>query len=670
MKKNKGKVNKRKLPSYFILPVYFTLILIPVAMWLSVENSEYGLIAGGAVVLYLLISFAFYGYSKNRYEQDMVEFAVDYTQVQRYILKNLDIPYVLVDHKGKIMWRNNAFSEITEGISGRYINDLMPELDIKERPELIKNDGKFYRIEYKELMLEDYDEEDIGTDDLIAVYLFDETEVRTLKKENHDQKMACGLLYIDNYEDVLEKVDEVRGSVLVGLVERKINQYFGAYNAVVRKLEKDKFFIVIKQKYISVLQSNKFSILDEIKTVNAGNEMAVTLSMGFGINGIEYTGCFDSARVAIDLALGRGGDQAVLKDGEKIYFYGGKSKQVEKNTRVKARIKAHALRELIETKGNVIIMGHRMGDIDSLGSAVGIYRAATSIGKEVHIVINEVTSSIRTMLEEFKKDEEYPTDMFIDSEKAIEIATDTTVVVVVDISRAGMVECPEILVKSKNIVVLDHHRRSSDTIDNAALSYIEPFASSASEMVAEILQYFSDGLKIRKLEADAMYGGIMIDTNNFTGKTGVRTFEACAFLKKCGADVTRVHNMFRESLEDYQLKAKAISTAEAYRGKYAITNCPSENVDSPTVLGAKIANELLDIKGVKASFALTDYNGKIYISARSLGNINVQLIMEKLGGGGHLDVAGAQLERVSLYEARERVKKAIDEQIEEDSTED
>jgi len=670
MKKNKGKVNKRKLPSYFILPVYFTLILIPVAMWLSVENSEYGLIAGGAVVLYLLISFAFYGYSKNRYEQDMVEFAVDYTQVQRYILKNLDIPYVLVDHKGKIMWRNNAFSEITEGISGRYINDLMPELDIKERPELIKNDGKFYRIEYKELMLEDYDEEDIGTDDLIAVYLFDETEVRTLKKENHDQKMACGLLYIDNYEDVLEKVDEVRGSVLVGLVERKINQYFAAYNAVVRKLEKDKFFIVIKQKYISVLQSNKFSILDEIKTVNAGNEMAVTLSMGFGINGSEYTGCFDSARVAIDLALGRGGDQAVLKDGEKIYFYGGKSKQVEKNTRVKARIKAHALRELIETKGNVIIMGHRMGDIDSLGSAVGIYRAATSIGKEVHIVINEVTSSIRTMLEEFKKDEEYPTDMFIDSEKAIEIATDTTVVVVVDISRAGMVECPEILVKSKNIVVLDHHRRSSDTIDNAALSYIEPFASSASEMVAEILQYFSDGLKIRKLEADAMYGGIMIDTNNFTGKTGVRTFEACAFLKKCGADVTRVHNMFRESLEDYQLKAKAISTAEAYRGKYAITNCPSENVDSPTVLGAKIANELLDIKGVKASFALTDYNGKIYISARSLGNINVQLIMEKLGGGGHLDVAGAQLERVSLYEARERVKKAIDEQIEEDSTED
>jgi c-di-AMP phosphodiesterase-like protein len=399
--------------------------------------------------------------------------------------------------------------------------------------------------------------------------------------------------------------------------------------------------------------------LDEVKGVNIGNEMAVTISIGLGANGEEYTQNCEYSRIAIDLALGRGGDQAVVKDGEKIYFYGGKSKQVEKNTRVKARVKAHALRELLESKEKIVIMGHKIGDIDSLGAAIGIYVAAKSIGKPAYIVINEITTSIRPMLELFTESGDYDDDMFINSERAIEMVSYGTAVVVVDVSRPSYVECPEILNKTKDIVVLDHHRRSSDTIENASLSYIEPYASSASEMVAEILQYFTDGIKLKPVEAEAMYGGIMIDTNNFSKKTGVRTFEAAAFLRKCGADVTNVRKLFRDSFDDYKAKAEAISSAEAFEEVYAMAVCPSEGIDSPTVLGAQIANELLNINGVKASFVLTEHNHKVYVSARSMGDINVQLIMERLGGGGHLDTAGAQMENVSIYEAKGILKNLI-----------
>jgi c-di-AMP phosphodiesterase-like protein len=332
---------------------------------------------------------------------------------------------------------------------------------------------------------------------------------------------------------------------------------------------------------------------------------------------------------------------------------------VEKNTRVKARVKAHALRELLESKEKIVIMGHKIGDIDSLGAAIGIYVAAKSIGKPAYIVINEITTSIRPMLELFTESGDYDDDMFINSERAIEMVSYGTAVVVVDVSRPSYVECPEILNKTKDIVVLDHHRRSSDTIENASLSYIEPYASSASEMVAEILQYFTDGIKLKPVEAEAMYGGIMIDTNNFSKKTGVRTFEAAAFLRKCGADVTNVRKLFRDSFDDYKAKAEAISSAEAFEEVYAMAVCPSEGIDSPTVLGAQIANELLNINGVKASFVLTEHNHKVYVSARSMGDINVQLIMERLGGGGHLDTAGAQMENVSIYEAKGILKNLI-----------
>ncbi|MDE6233172.1 MAG: DHH family phosphoesterase, partial [Lachnospiraceae bacterium] len=350
-------------------------------------------------------------------------------------------------------------------------------------------------------------------------------------------------------------------------------------------------------------------------------------------------------------------------DGDKIYFYGGKTKQVEKNTRVKARVKAHALRELLETKDNVIIMGHQLSDIDAFGAAIGIYRICKTINKRAYIVLNEVTTSVRPVMERFVGNEEYEEDMFIKNSRAVEIIDDNTAVVVVDVNRPSYVECPEILGIAKAIVILDHHRQSSEIIENASLSYIEPYASSASEMVAEILQYIYDGIKLKQAEADALYGGILIDTQNFTNGTGVRTFEAAAYLKKNGANVTAVRRMFRDDMEDFKARADAIKNTEVYENKYAISVLSAEGLDSPTVVGAQTANELLNIKGINASFVMTEYNGKIYVSARSIDDLNVQLIMERMGGGGHMNTAGAQLD-CTMEEAIGLLKRTIDEMIE------
>ena len=327
-------------------------------------------------------------------------------------------------------------------------------------------------------------------------------------------------------------------------------------------------------------------------------------------------------------------------------------------------MKAHALKEIIESRDLVLVMGHKVTDIDSFGAAIGIYRATDSLHKKCRIVINDVTASIRPFMESFVNNDEYPEDMFLSSSEAVQLCDDSTAVVVVDTNKPKMTECPELLNMTRTIVVLDHHRLSTERIANATLSYTESFASSACEMVSEILQYISDGITIRSVEADSLYAGIMIDTNNFMTKTGVRTFEAAAFLRRNGADVTKVRKLFRNDIQDYKARAEAVRNAELYKGKYAISECPN-NVESPTVTGAQAANELLDINLVKASFIMTDFQGKIYISARSIDEVNVQIIMERLGGGGHMNIAGAQLQGESLEGARALIKKTLDEMEEE-----
>ena len=495
--------------------------------------------------------------------------------------------------------------------------------------------------------------------ELYSLFLIDDTASRLAIQEVDDQSLVIGFVYIDNYEEAVDTLEDVRKSLLVALIDRKVTKYFAAIDGICSKVEKDKYLIIMRKKALRQLEEQHFDLLEDAKTVKIGNEMAITLSIGIGLDGLSYTQNYEFARNAIDLALGRGGDQAVVKNSENVTYYGGKSRQVEKSTRVKARVKAQALKEIISARDTVFIMGHRLGDPDSFGAALGIYRIAETLGRKAHIVINERTISLRQVLSLFDKNENYDKEMIIDSVHALEYVTDNSALVVVDTNKPSLTECPELLKRCKSIVVLDHHRQGKEVIENATLSYVEPYASSACEMVSEILQYTGENIKVRPEEADAIYGGIVVDTNNFTNRTGVRTFEAAAFLRRCGADVTRVRKLFREDVASYRAKADAVSRAQIYRDIYAISVCNGDDVQSPTVVGAQAANDLLDIKGVKASFVMTRYHGIIYISARSIDEVNVQLIMEKMGGGGHLNIAGCQLENVTIEEAIDTLKSTI-----------
>lgn len=378
-----------------------------------------------------------------------------------------------------------------------------------------------------------------------------------------------------------------------------------------------------------------------------------------------YAVGYNFARVAIDLALARGGDQAVVKNCKGISYYGGKREQMSKNTRVKARVKAEALREFMIAKDRVIVMGHKMTDVDSFGAAIGIYRAAAAMEKKVNIVLNDISMTLRPLYEAFKNNTAYPENLFVNSYEAEELADENTMVVVVDTNKPKMTECERLLKLTKTIAVLDHHRQSDEVIENAVLSYIEPYASSACEMVAEVLQYIGDDLKLTSMEANSLYAGILVDTNNFVARTGVRTFEAAAYLRRCGADITYVRKLLRDDMLSYRAKAAIISSAEVYRDVFAIARGERLNIESPTIIGAQAANELLDIEEIKASFVLTEYNGKIYVSARSIDEVNVQIIMERMGGGGHINTAGAQFEHTDMERAIDALKNTINIMIEE-----
>lgn len=669
---------KGKLAVYLIFPMILAVLALMGGIVIAVNLRVLGIIIMSLSVIYIITSLIMYFINKPTFANEFMKFAANYAQVQKELLQDLDIPYGIIDITGNILWENNRLQMMLNdsGKSRNLFNQIdgIPTDSIvlfegEEKTVNIAINEKNFRMQLKRVNTQsifgnspviDIPE---GKDYIVAVYFFDETEITALIKENNDEKLVSGLIYIDNYEEALQTVEDVRGSLLAALIERRINKFITNVDGIIKKTEKDKYFIAFKRKYLEGLQADKFSILDEVKTVNVGNEMNVTISIGLGVGGDSYAQNTDYARTAMDMALGRGGDQAVLKDGEKIYYYGGKSKQVEKNTRVKARVKAHALREVLMTKDKVIIMGHQIQDIDSLGAGIGIYRAAKAMGKKVNIVLNEITTSLRPMVERFLDDDEYEDDLFIKNSQAMEMVDNTTVVIVVDVNRPSYTECPELLKACRSIVVLDHHRQTSESIDNAELSYIETYASSACEMVAEILQYIQDGIKVRPIEADAMYGGIMIDTNNFANKAGVRTFEAAAFLRRCGADVTRVRMMFRNDADEFRARAVALSRAKVVYDHYVISECPADGLESPTVVCAQAANELLNINNIDASFVFTQYNDKIYISARSIDSINVQLIMERIGGGGHMNVAGAQLENTSIFDAEELVKTTLKEMI-------
>ena len=661
-------------------PLMLTILIVLMNVPLYFFDQKAGICVSVFAAVYFVVMLGIFMANKSAVRNEVISFATQYGTVQKKLLNEFEIPYALLDYNSKILWMNEAFSKITEKDKDYHksIVTIFPSvtrelLDKEEHNDHIHVTwkGRVYRVSVGRINFRDEtegrkEEGQEGSQHLTALYLFDETELRQSIQEIKDQQMVSMLIYIDNYEEALDSVEEVKRSLLVALVDRKVSKYFSERDSIIKKIEKDKYFVAFKQKYLDELIEDKFSILEDVKTVKVGNEMAVTLSIGVGVSGNSYTQKYEYSRMAIDLALGRGGDQVVVKEGEKISYFGGKSRQVEKMTRVKARVKAHALREFIESREEVFIMGHSISDMDAFGAAVGIFCAAQVLGKKAHIVLDEVTSSLRPMKECFTEEKGYPADMFLHGEQAMEMADNRSVVVVVDTNRPNYTECPGLLGKSKTIVVFDHHRQSSEVIENAVLSYIETYASSTCEMVAEVLQYFNENIHLKPNEADSIYAGILIDTNNFMTKTGVRTFEAAAYLRRCGAEVTRVRKLLRDDMAAYKARAEAVRHAEVFRGAFAISICPADpDVESPTIAGAQAANELLNIVGIKASFVLTEYNGKIYISSRSIDEINVQLIMERLGGGGHLNVAGAQMAGCTVTEAKKRIQITLDQMLKE-----
>lgn len=662
---------------YMQWPLIMTILLLAMNIWMYMTDQKAGLTMTVFVIIYVVIVGLLYFYNRSLILADLIQFSTQYKGIQNTLLKELTVPYAIILEDGHILWKNDRFSEIVDGRE-KFIQKVIPELnkgifpkDDETRSELeITYKERDYQVELRRISLEGFSESERmlqipkEKEYFIALYMRDVTELNSYIRENEDQRLIAGLIYIDNYDEVMESVEEVRQSLLVALIDRKINKYINDVDGIVKKLENDKYFFVVKKESYRKFEADRFSLLEEVKQVNIGNARSATLSIGLGLNTATYALSYNYARMAIDLALARGGDQAVIKDCKGITYFGGKKEQTAKNTRVKARVKAEALREFIVAKDQVIVMGHKISDPDSFGACMGIYRAAVALEKKAHIVINDVSTSIKPLYDEIAQSSVYGKDIFLTSGEALDYISDSAMVVVVDTNKPQMTECPELLKRSKTIAVLDHHRQSSTVIDNAVLSYIEPYSSSTCEMVAEVLQYIVDDIKVPSIEADCLYAGIMIDTRNFMNRTGVRPFEAAAYLRRCGADITRVRKMFRDDMESYRAKAEAMRMAEVYREQYAIAECPSD-IASPTVLAAQTANELLDINGIKASFVLTVYDGRIFLSARSIDEVNVQIIAEKLGGGGHINSAGAQFEHTNVKEAIEALKVTIDQMIEE-----
>jgi c-di-AMP phosphodiesterase-like protein len=670
---------KGKLKIYFWLLLAFGIVLTLIDIPIFFLNIISGIVIAGFLIIYFVGIVFMWIYFRQYLIDEMVNFATEYGQIQKQILKELNLPHALLDHKGKIVWTNSEFQKVigNEKSFGKaistYFEDLSDDVFPVEEFENEVNvsfEAREFRANIKKISIENmvqnshFIEESDNEDFLYGLYLFDETALKIALKEIDDQSVVVGMIYIDNYEEALENVDDVRRSLLLALVDRKITQCISSLDGIVRKTEKDKYLLILRKKSLSELKEKKFDILEEIKTVSIGNERPITLSIGIGLDGLSYSQNSEFARAAIDLALGRGGDQAVIKSPGNVQYYGGKSQSSEKNTRVKARVKAQALREILINKDQIFIMGHRLADVDSFGSAVGVYCIAKALDKKATIILNDVTPSLKPLVDLFDGNEQYR-GMIVNSETALSSVGNNAALVVVDTNKPSISECADMLKYCKAIIVLDHHRQGEEIIDNATLSYVEPYASSASEMVAEVLQYIDEDVKLTGIEADALYSGIMIDTSNFMTKTGVRTFEAAAYLRRSGADITRVRKLFREDASEYLAKAKSIRDSFIYRNDYAISVCESAECQSPTIVAAQTANELLNINGIKASFVFTEYQNKIHLSARSIDELNVQVVTEKLGGGGHMNIAGAQLEGVTMEEAIDKLKEVLDSMIDE-----
>jgi c-di-AMP phosphodiesterase-like protein len=642
-----------------------------------------GGIIGGLVVIYyytvlgilisslalgaLVYSFIIEARSKRRLEGEIKEQVDELVQIRQDILVHSHMPVAVINRHGNIWWYNASFAKMLqeEELIGTHIRTWFSDLQMEA---LAKSKGIYersvkYNKSYYHLTCERMVKVSSEKDFNYIMYFVEETDKITLQETVDAQRGLVGHLYIDNFDEIMQSIEEVKRPMLMAVIDRKINLWFRKFNVAICKIEKEKYMLFFTMGDLEKMQERKFDILDDLRNIQVGNELPVTASIGIGQNSQSIVQSKDDGRAALDLALGRGGDQAILKKGDKYTFYGGKTKEVEKSARVKVRIKAYAFKELLHESDRVFIMGHKNMDMDCLGAAMGVYRAATIMGKKAHILLERPTFAIEALYNRIIEAPEYQ-DLFMTSQQIKEEMKKDSLLVIVDGHSLSYVECPQLLEMTERVVVFDHHRLSTDFVDNAVLTYIEPFISSTCEIIAEILNYITDKVKLTHIEADALLAGITIDTKNFMFKAGVRTFEAAAFLRRNGADSTRVRLLFQNDMETYRIKAGAIKNAEIWRDDIAIA-VVEEEVPHANIIAAQVADELLSIKGIASTFVFTMKDGDLLISARALGKMNMQRIMEILGGGGHQGMAGAQLKEVTVEEAKVKLKEAIEKYFEE-----
>ena len=628
-----------------------------------------------SIILYIaILCYTYFANNKRKSEisEQLQDLTLTVDSAAKSSLINSPFPLVILETNGNIVWKSSKFvTEFADIDMDNYIDDLIIDIkdeieksDNKKRKSVIKQlqiGKKIYTIQGEFAKSKKYERKK-SPEYMMILYFIDETEKFKLKQENEDKKICVGIIMIDNYEEVTQRVDAEQKTQLMAKVESTIYDWVNETNGILVKADRDTYVYVFEQKNLEKIKEEKFAILDSIKNLVRKDKIQLTLSIAISNEGETERDVYKSASAAMDVILGRGGDQAVIRQNGKYLFFGGKVEEVEKRTKVKARIVAHALEELIKENDKIMIMGHTNPDIDAIGSALGVYRIAKTLGKDAKIVANVETPSIKDLYESLK--DQYQ-DVFINSETALTQVDSETLLVIVDTHKKTYVESPELLTKTNKIVVIDHHRRSADFIDNSILTFQEVYASSAAELVTEIIQYTQNEVELSEIEAEALYAGIMMDTKNFTFKTGVRTFEAAAYLRRCGVDIIKVKKWFQSDLESYNTISEIVRKAEIVRESIGISIYDVQEKET-SLICAKAADELLTIGNITASFVLgLMEDRKVCISGRSIGDVNVQMILEKLGGGGHITLAGAQLENMTIDEAKQELISKIDEYFEE-----
>ena len=651
---------KKKKGEPTIVGVAAVVLLVCICFILDVKVGI-GAIAGAAVG-YFAWSMLGDSSAENKQENERAFLDTEVLRQNFSIPKNMPVPYAVLDIRGHILMYNEPFAKVFFEVEKA---DAVVEHLKKNgtgKAHLVEVEGRFY-----EAMLNQCDvvAENGAVGMVMNMIMQDVTKEQELAKKLDNSETVIGMLFLDNFEEVVDTLPEDRQPLLSAVVDRKLTQFATDTNGVMRKLEKDRYIYLLSKGDLELLKEKKFDIMNTIREISVGEHMPMTMSMGIGIGGGSLEEAMQSAKAALDLALGRGGDQVLIKDGEKYLFYGAKAGEVGRNNRIRSRVKADALWELMGAASSILVMGHRNADLDSLGSCMGICAIARAMDKKCRIIMSEVGVGVKHLYVNMAENGHYETAIIKEAE-ALKMMDDKTLVIVVDTHRSSIVESPQVLAAAKKIVLFDHHRKSPDAIDHAVLTYHEAYASSTSELITEMIQHIGKKVKLKPIEADALLAGITVDTKNFAVKTGAITFEAAGFLRRNGADSIRVRMLFQNDIESYKAKATAVKDAELFRDCMAISVCPS-NVEDSMLVAAQAADDLMNVVGIRASFVCSKVGDLIYVSARSFGDINVQRIMEKLGGGGHFTVSGAQLKDCTPEEAKAKIKAAIEEYLEEET---